>query len=206
MKIAIVGTGNMGTGFAKSLANTSHEVFIGSRAPEKAKEMAESLGRNLQGGSIKEAAEFGEVIILAVGWFNIKEVLDQMGDLSGKVLVDISNPLNKEFSALAMSPDTSASEEIAKMSKGKVVKAFNTIFAALLQSPDSSKEASVFYCGDDEDAKRKVNQLIKDLGYEPVDTGPLSSARLLEQLGFINIMFAFKLNMGANHAFKLVRK
>lgn len=209
MKIAIIGTGNMGTGFAKSLAKTSHEVFITAKDIETAKNIAASFGKNFSAGSVSEAAKFGEVIILAVGWFDVKDVLNEAGDLSGKVLVDISNPLNKDYSGLAVGPGTSASEEIAKMSpKAKVVKAFNTIFAGILQSsPDFNGEsASVFYCGDDDAAKKKVNQLIKDFGYDPVDAGPLSSARLLEQLGFINISFGYKLNMGANQAFRLLRR
>ncbi len=209
MKIAVIGTGNMGTGFAKSLAKTSHEVFIASKDAGKAKEMAASFGKNFRAGSVSEAAAFGEVIILTVGWFDIKDVLNEAGDLSGKVLIDITNPLNKDFSGLAVGSGTSASEEIAKMSpKAKVVKAFNTVFAGVLQSSHdfNGMAPSVFFCGDDEDAKKMVNQLVRDFGYDPVDAGPLSSARLLEQLGFINISFGYKLGMGANQAFRLLRR
>ncbi len=210
MKIAIIGTGNMGTGFAKSLAKTSHEVFIGSREPEKARKMAEPLGKNVKGGSIKEAAKFGDVVILAVAWDNMKDVLKEIGDLSDKVVVDISNPVKwADMSGLAVPENTSAAEEIAKLvPKAKVVKAFNTVFADILQSSPKfgNESVSVFYCGDHEDAKKKVHKLIEDIGYDPVDAGPLDSARLLEQLGFINILMAFKLKMGANQAFKLLRR
>ena len=210
MKIAFIGTGNMGTGFAKSLAKTSNEVFMGSREPEKARNMAESFGKNLKGGSVKDAAEFGDIIILAVAWDNMKDVLKELGDLSGKIVVDISNPVKwADMSGLAVPENTSAAEEIAKIiPKAKVVKAFNTVFSDILQSSPKfgNESVSVFYCGDHEDAKKKVHQLIKDLGYDPVDAGPLASARLLEQLGFINILMAFKLKMGANQAFKLLRR
>ena len=208
MKIAIVGTGNMGTGFIKSLSKTSNQVFIGSREPEKAKKMAQSFGKNFSGGSVKEATEFGDVIILAVSWKNIKDVLKRTGDLDGKVVIDISNPVMQDLSGLAVGPGTSVAEEIAKIvPRSKVVKAFNTIFATILQSQSKFKNGnpSVFFCGDDQDAKKKVSDLIKDIGYDPIDAGPLSSARLLEHLGLINISFGFKLGMGSNQAFKLLK-
>ena len=208
MKVAIIGIGNMGTGFAKSLDKTKHQVFIGSRNIEKAKEMAQSLG-NSQGGSYKDAAGFADVIILAAPWHSMKDVLNALGDVSGKVLVDICNPLTKDFSGLDVGFTTSAAEEIAKIVPGaKVVKAFNTIFAEVLQSSHKFEEglADVFICGDDKDAKEMVSELARDSGYEPVDCGALSAARWLEPLGMLNINLGYMQKMGAKIAFRLMRK
>ncbi len=209
MNIGIIGTGNMGTAFAKSLAKTPNNLLICSRYPEKATKLAESISEKVKGGSIKDSADFAEVIILAVPWPNIRDVISQLGDLSGKIIIDISNPVKADLSGLAVSEGTSASEEIAKMiPKAKVVKAFNTIFATVLESSPKfdNQNASVFYCGNDSDSKNKISQIISDLGYDPIDCGPLESARLLEKLGLVNISFGYKLGMGGNQAFKLLKR
>ncbi len=206
MRIGIIGTGHMGTAFAKSLAKTSHEVFIGSREPEKARNLSASVGK-FMGGSIKEAVEFGDVLILAVPWSAMNDVLKTAGNLKGKVLVDISNPLKQDFSGLDVT--TSASEEIAKIvPDAKIVKAFNTLFAQVLESSLSFKEgkANVFICSDDQTAKEKVSQLASDLGYEPIDVGPLNRAYLVEHLGMLNIVLGFFQKMGTNQAFGVLRK
>ena len=199
----------MGTGFAKSLAKTNHEVFIGSREPEKAEKMAQELGGNLKEGSYKEAVEFADLVILAVPWDVEKDIVRNLGDASGKILVDICNPLTKDFSGLDVGFTTSAAEEIAKLASGaKVVKAFNTIFAEVLQQSLKFEEgrANVFICGDDRDAKEKVSQLVKDIGYEPVDCGALSAARWVEPLGMLNINLGYMQKIGTNIAFRLMRK
>ncbi len=209
MKIGIIGTGNMGSSFAKALSKTSHEVFLGSRDPEKSKKMASNFGKNVKAGSIKESAEFGDVIILAVSWHNVKNVLSMVGNLDGKILVDITNPLTKDFSGLDVGFTTSAAEEIAKIApKAKVVKAFNTIFADVLQSSPKFKEgsANVFICGDDNDSKQKVIDLARDLGFEPIDVGALKSARLVEPLGMLNITLGYFQKMGTTISFKLMKK
>lgn len=208
MKIGIIGTGNMGSGFAKAISKTSHKAMLGSRDQGKAKKMAKSIGKNISGGSIKEAAEFGEIVILAVGWHNVKEALSQAGALEGKVLVDITNPLTKDFSGLDLGFTTSASEEIAKIApNAKVVKGFNTIFAQILQSSMKFKEGkpNVFICGDDETAKQKVATLAEDLGYATIDVGQLGAARLIEPLGMLNITLGYFRKMG-NIAFRVMRK
>jgi len=209
MKIGIIGTGNMGTGFCKCLSKTSHQVFIGSRDPEKAKKMAKSFGKNFNGGSIKKAGELGDVVILAVPWHSIKDVLAQTGDLTGKTVVDITNPLTQDFTGLDVGFTTSAAEEIAKLvPKAKVVKAFNTIFADILKGSLKFKEgpANVFICGDDQKAKLNVSELSKDIGFDPVDVGPLNRARFVEPLGMLNIICGYHQKMGTNIAFRLIRK
>ena len=211
MKIGIIGTGNMGAAFATSLSKTSHEVFVGSRDPVKGQALAKSLGnlgRNVKAGSISEAARFGDVVILAVPWLAVKEVLKAAGNLNGKVVIDISNPLKADYSGLDVGFSTSAAEEIAKLAPdAKVVKAFNTIFAQVLQSSLHFKEgkANVFICGDDSGAKEKVSTIAQDLGYEPIDAGQLSSARFVEPLGMLNIVLGYFQKMGTNQAFRLLR-
>ena len=209
MKIGIIGTGNMGTGFAKAISKTSHTAMLGSRTPEKAKKMAKEIGKNISGGTIREAAGFGEIVVLAVGWHNVREALEQAGNLDGKILVDITNPLTKDFSGLDLGFNTSASEEIAKIvPQAKVVKAFNTIFAQILQSSLKFEEGkpNIFICGDDETAKQKVSKLAADLGYDPIDVGALNSARLIEPLGMLNITLGYFKKMGTNICFRVMRK
>ena len=208
MKIGIIGKGNMGSVFAKNLTK-KHEIFIGSRDVKSAAQTVKSFGKNVKVGSIKEAVEFGEVIILAVGWHAVDEVLKSAPNLENKILVDITNPFNKDMNGLAVdTKKTSAAEEIQKISKATVVKAFNTVFSHVIESGGkfNGQKASVLFCGDDAIAKKKVAKIIEDLDFEAIDIGPLSAARILEELGYINIALGYALKMGTNQAFKLLKR
>lgn len=206
--IGIIGTGNMGTVLGKKLVSKGYNVLFGSRTPDKAKKLAKSIGQNADGGTIAEAAKFGEIIILAVHYTVVEQVLKTAGSIDGKILLDISNPVAPDFSGLSLGYTTSAAEEIAKLvPKAKVVKSFNHVFAKNIGNPEfGTQKSTQFYCGDDPDAKKQVAKLIEDIGFEAIDAGPLKTARYLEPLGMLMINLGFAQKMGIDIAYKLVRR
>lgn len=198
MKVAIIGTGNMGTGLADALTSANHDVMIGSRDPAKAAALAEKIGHGAVGGGIAAAAEFADTIILALPYGAIGEALKAAGNISGKVLVDITNPISADFKSLVIGHTTSAAEEIQAMAPdAKVVKAFNTIFAQLLlPEARKGKTLQVFLAADDSDAKTVVSALATSAGFEPIDAGPLSNSRFIEPIGEMNVHFGYFLGRG----------
>ncbi len=209
MNIGIIGTGNMGGGLGKLWAGKGHKVFFGSRDPEKAKSLVDSVGKNASVGTYAEAAKFGEAVLLATPWGATQEAIKAAGPLAGKILIDCTNPLTADFSALAIGHTTSAAAEIAKWAPGaKVVKAFNHIYAQIIHSSPQfgSQNASVFYCGDDASAKEVVGRLISEIGFEPIDAGPLTNARYIEPLTELMVHLAHFLGMGTDIAVKLIRR
>ena len=198
MKVAIIGTGNMGAGLATELVAAKVEVVIGSRDPAKAAALAEKLGSNVQGGGIAAAVKLADIAILALPYGAIADALRVAGDLSGKILVDITNPISADYKSLVIGHTTSAAEEIQALAPtAKVVKAFNTIFAPLLSAETRKTQTlQVFVAGDDTGAKDAVSKLAKVIGFEAVDAGPLSNSRFIEPIGEMNIHFGFFLGKG----------
>lgn len=198
MKVAIIGTGNMASGLAHTLAGAKHEVTLGSRDPGKASALAEKIGLGVQGGGITAAAKLAEIVILAVPFGGAADALKEAGDLAGKVLVDISNPISADYKSLLIGHTTSAAEEIQALApKAKVVKAFNTIFARLLPSEvRQGKSLQVFVASDDEAAKTEVSALAQSIGFDARDAGPLSNSRFIEPIGEMNIHFGYFLGKG----------
>lgn len=198
MKIAVIGTGNMGAGFARAFASSGVDVVIGHRDPAKAASLAAELGANVEGGGIAAAVKISDIVLLALPYESVASVLGEVGDLTGKILIDISNPITADYKELLLGHTTSAAEEIQKAAPGAhVVKAFNTIFAGLL-APEAraGKTLQVFVAGDDADATAKVRELAETLSFEAVNAGPLSNSRFLEPIGEMNIHFGFFLGMG----------
>lgn len=198
MKIAIIGTGNMGAGLARLLAGAGSDLVIGHRDPAKAASFAAELGADVEAGGIAAAVKLADIVILALPYGAIAEALKEAGNLKGKVLIDISNPVTADFRGLVVGHSSSAAEEIQAIAPGAtVVKAFNTIFAPLLPAEGrKSKVLQVFVAGNDEKAKDAVSRLVKSIGFEPVDAGPLSNARFIEPIGEMNIHFGFFLGKG----------
>ena len=156
-----------------------------------------------------EAAKFGDAVLLAVPWSGVPDTVAAAESLKGKLLIDCTNPLTPDFMDLVVGHTTSGAEEVAKLAPGaKVVKAFNTIFAQIVHStpPFGAEKPSVFYCGDDEEAKNTVANLIDDIGFEPVDAGPLKNARYVEPLAELMIQMAYALGAGPMQAVKLMRR
>ncbi len=171
MQVTVIGAGNMGRGIGHRLVAGGHDVTIVDRDPEEAGRLAEELrGAAEEGATVESAgpdAELrGKVVILAVYYPGSLELAEELGDrLAGKVVVDISNPLNETFDGLATSPGTSAAEEVAATvpAGARVVKAFNTTFSGtLVEGQVAGQPLDVFIAGDDEEAKETVAQLVRD--------------------------------------------
>jgi predicted dinucleotide-binding enzyme len=189
-------------GFARLLASKGFDIAIGNKNPQKAVALAKEIGAKAKGGSVKDAVSQADVIFLAVKYEDAAAALKTAGDLSNKVLIDISNPITADFKGLTIGHSTSAAEEIQKLSPGaKVVKAFNTIFAELLPSETrKGRQVQVFIASDDEIAKTRVSDLVKAIGFSPVDSGTLYNSRFLEPMGEMNILLGFFLGWGTSGA------
>lgn len=209
MKIAIIGAGFVGTALAKGWSGAGHDVVVGVRDPRAAKveEAVRATEGRARAASVQAAAAGADVVVLAVPWAAVDDALQQAGSLAGKVLVDATNPLNADFTGLAIGHTTSAGEEVARRAPGaKVVKAFNTIGANHMANPAfGGIRPSMFLCGDDPAARTTVGELARVLGFDPVDAGPLSQARLLEPLAMLWISLAYG-GYGIDIAFKLLTK
>lgn len=203
MKIAIIGTGNVGSALGKLWAKHGHEVFYGMRDPKKG-----APEKDAKCGTLAQAADFGEVIVLATPWDATKDAVASLGDVSGKIVVDATNPLKADLSGLTVGGNDSAAEMVARWAKGaRVVKCFNTVGAQGYATPAfRDSVASMFYCGNDVEAKDVVRKLGEDLGFDMLDAGGLSAARMLEPLAMLWITMAYKGGFGPGIAFKLLRR
>jgi 8-hydroxy-5-deazaflavin:NADPH oxidoreductase len=213
VQVTVIGAGNMGRGIGHRLVAGGNDVTIVDRDPEEAGRLAEELRAAAQGGATVEAegpgAELrGEVVVLAVYYPGSLELARELGDrLAGKVVVDISNPLNQTFDGLATAPGTSAAEELAAAlpAGARVVKAFNTTFSGtLVEGQVAGQPLDVLIAGDDEEAKETVAQLVRDGGLRAIDVGPLERARELEGLGFLGMTLQQPLGLNFQSAWKLI--
>jgi NADPH-dependent F420 reductase len=213
MHVTIIGAGNMGRGIGHRIVAGGHSVTIVDRDAEEATQLMEELRGVAEGGATVAAAEpgaelRGEVVVLAVYYPGNLEIARDLGDrLAGKVVVDISNPLNETFDSLATAPGTSAAEEVAQSAPAgaRVVKAFNTTFSGtLVEGQVAGQPLDVLIAGDDEEAKETVAQLVRDGGLRAIDVGPLERARQLEGLGFLGIVLQQPLGLNFQSAWKLI--
>jgi predicted dinucleotide-binding enzyme len=209
LNIGIIGSGKMGSGLGRLWAEKGHQiVFSFSRHPNKIEELAKSVP-NAKAGTPADAAS-AEVILLSVGWAAVAEALAAAGPMNGKIVIDCTNPIKPDLSGLEVGLNTSAGEEIARRLPGaRVVKAFNTVFAEVYHSEtrlSGTRVPSMFYCGDDEDAKAVVSKLIREIGFMPVDAGPLKSSRYLEPLAMLMIQLGHIQGMGTNIALNLMHR
>jgi NADPH-dependent F420 reductase len=197
MNVTIIGAGNMGRGIGTRLVGGGHSVTFVDANPETAEKTAADVKPSARNGAKVTTASLGDarlgdVVVLAVWYGTNIELAKQLGNkLAGKVVVDIANPLNSTYDGLATAPDSSSAEDLARaiVSGAKVVKAFNTTYATtLLAGEVAGQPLDVFIAGDDEEAKSKVAELVKDGGMRPVDVGPLNRARQIEGMQFLHIV------------------
>ena len=210
MKIGVIGTGNVGGTLGSRWAKGGHEVVFGSRRPESDEitDLLAESGPTARAASPAEAAFASEVIVLATPWPSTKEILEGLGDLTGKIVIDAVNPLLPGLAGLALGTNTSAGEQIASwIPPARVVKAFNTIGNNIMANPHFETDSSVLlYCGDDAEAKAVVHELAEELGFEPYDAGPLTQARVLEPFAMLWISMALKYGYSRNIGFKFLRR
>ena len=195
MNTAIIGLGNMCKGLARRLAGKTDLILASHNSAA-----VEAFAAGLDGtrtASVDEAMAAADIVIIAVPYAGTLELAASPA-LKGKVLVDMTNPVNAEFNGLLVGHTTSAAEEIQRVAKdARVVKAFNTIFAALLDAPVANTAAiPVFLAGDDAAAVDAVADLVVKAGFAADKTGPLDVARLLEPLGMLNIRFGYGMGRG----------
>jgi predicted dinucleotide-binding enzyme len=202
MDVTIIGTGNMARGLGSRVLAGGHELKIVGRNAESAEKVVEDLG----GGSVVDSPE-GEVIVVALYYNDAREAAEQYREqLSGKVAVDISNPVNESFDGLVVPPDSSATEELAGLvPDARWVKAFNTNFANTLTSGEvAGQPLDVLIAGDDDAAKDAVATLAQDGGQRPVDTGGLARARELEAAGLLHMGVQGTLGTGFASSLKIL--
>jgi|WetSurMetagenome_2_1015567.scaffolds.fasta_scaffold05795_8 8-hydroxy-5-deazaflavin:NADPH oxidoreductase len=191
MKIAIIGKGNVGNALNRGLSG-KHETRFGHRDPTE---------------PVAEAAKWGEIIFLAVPFENIDDAIEKIRPFSdGKVVVDVTNAVNDNLE-LSIDCTTSTAEQTQKrLPKARVVKAFNTVFAANQGIGKIGKEQlTAFIAGDDKEAKQIVVGLTKEIGFDPVDVGPLKSSHYLDGMAMMLIQLAFQHGMGTKIGYKLIK-
>lgn len=203
MNITIIGAGNMGSALATQLALAGHAVTVTARDFEQAEALA-SAHDNVSAARPDQALGNSAIVIVATYYGDAVPALRALGSLSGKVVIDITNPVTPDFMGLEIGHSTSAAEEIARaIPEASVVKAFNTLFAQVLADGPAfagGAVAPVFYAGDDPAAKQSVKSLIETMGFNPVDAGGLANARYLEPLGGLNIYFGYGAGLGTGIA------
>jgi predicted dinucleotide-binding enzyme len=202
MKISIIGAGHVGSTLGAGWAKHGHDIAFGVRNPKKT-----DSATTAKIVSVMEAAQSSDVVVLAVPWNGVADALLSAGDLKGKILLDATNPLLPDLSGLDTSAGSSGGETVAKLSSAPVVKIFNSTGFPNMANPDyHGQSATMLYCGDDVNAKRIAADLARQLGFDPLDAGPLSNAHMLESLALLWITLAIKQGYGVNMAFKLMRR
>lgn len=209
MKIAVIGTGNVGGTLGSRWARNGHQVVFVSRSPtsNKVLSLLESAGENASVGNVADAVAGVDVVVLAVPWRVAQTTIEAAGDLTGKIVIDCTNPIAPGLQ-LALGTTTSGGEQVAEWAEeARVVKAFNTTGWENMADPVYDGQRTLMpICGDDMAAKATVGELTEALGFEVVDLGPLDTARLLEPFALVWIRLAVAQGLGRNFAFRLVKR
>jgi 8-hydroxy-5-deazaflavin:NADPH oxidoreductase len=211
MRIGILGSGLMGGKLGALFARAGHEVvFSYARSEKNLQKLARDAGSRARSGTPQEAAARADTLLLAVHWSRIDDVFEQAGDLSGKVVVSCSLPMNDDDTALAVAHTSSGAEVLAKrLSGAHFVSAFNTVPSEVLFDVYAAKRRaappSLVYCGDDRRGKKVAVQLIRDIGFEPVDAGPLRIARYTEPFALLVAQLAYEGKGGPQLGYRFER-
>ena len=203
MNITVIGTGNMGAAFAHQLDKAGHKTRITGRDLAKAQALASKFS-HVEAVPADQAVGDNDVVILATAYADAVSALRGLGDLSGKVVIDITNPLTADYMGLTIGHNTSAAEELAKaFPEAQLVKAFNTLFAQVLADGPvfaNGQRGSVFVASDSNRAKQTAMALAESLGFATVDAGGLANARYLEPLAGLNIYLGYGAGLGTSIA------
>src|SRR5437588_7497508 len=197
MRVGILGSGLMGAKLGTIFARAGHDVvFSYARSKEKLERLARDAGGNARAGTPREAAQDADALLLAVHWSHVDDVLKQAGDLAGKVIVTCSLPMNADDTGLVIAHTSSGAEALAKrVPKARVVSAFGTVPSEVLfgvfEARHQARRPSLVYCGDDASGKKTAAQLIRDVGFDPVDAGPLRIARYTEPFTLLIAQLAY---------------
>lgn len=211
MRVGILGSGLMGGKLGTIFSRAGHEViFSYARSEQKLKKLARDAKGKAMPGTPREAAQEADALLLAVHWSRMDDVLSQAGDLSGKVIVSCSLPMNAHNTELVVAHTSSGAEELAKMiPKARVVSAFNTVPSEVLFSVFEARRKatrpSLVYCGDDSSSKEIAAELIRAVGFDPVDAGPLRIARYTEPFALLVGELAYGGRNGPELAYRFER-
>jgi len=211
MRIGILGSGLMGGKLGTIFARAGHDVvFSYARNGQKLSKLARDAKGKARAGTPAEAARDADALLLAVHWSRVDDVLQQAGDVSGKVIVTCSLPMNADDSDLVIAHTASGAEALARQVPGaRVVSAFGTVPSEVLFEVFAARRRvnrpSLAYCGDDVAAKKVAARLIRDVGFDPVDAGPLRMARSLEPFTLLIARLAYETKGGPELAYRFVR-
>jgi len=211
MRVGILGSGLMGAKLGTIFARAGHEVvFSYARSERKLERLAREAKGKARAGTPGEAAQEADALLLAVHWSRMDDVLGQAGDLSGKVILTCSLPMNAHNTALVLAHTTSGAEALAKkVPKARVVSAFNTVPSEVLfgvfEARRKAARPSLVYCGDETSSKGIAAELIRDAGFAPVDCGPLRIARYTEPFALLVAQLAYEGTGGPELAYRFER-
>jgi len=208
MRIGILGSGLMGGKLGTIWARAGHEVvFSYSHSEQKLKKLAREAKGKARAGTPREAVQEADAVLVAVHWSRVDDVLKQAGDLSGKVVMSCSLPMNADDTDLVIAHTSSGAEELAKrVPKARVVSAFGTVPSEVLfdvyEARRKATKPHIVYCGDDASSKKTAAQLIRDVGFDPVDAGPLRIARYTEPFTLLIARLAYEGDKGPELAYR----
>ena len=211
MRVGILGSGLMGGKLGTIFAGAGHEVvFSYARSNQKLERLAREAKGKARPGTPREAAQEADAVLLAVHWSRIDDVLNQAGDLSGKVIVTCSLPMNDDDTELVVAHSSSGAETLARrLPKARVVSAFNTVPSEVLfgvyEARRKASRPGLVYCGDDRSGKNLAAKMIRDVGFDPVDAGPLRIARYTEPFALLVAQLAYEGKGGPKLAYRFDR-
>jgi 8-hydroxy-5-deazaflavin:NADPH oxidoreductase len=209
MRVGILGSGLMGGKLGTLFARAGHDVvFSYARTPQKLERLARNAGTSARCGTPKDAVRDVDAVLLAVHWSRVDDVLDQAGDLTGKVVMSCSLPMNDDDTGLVIAHTSSGAEALAvKVPGAAVVSAFGTVpsevLFAVFEARNAGRRPSLVYCGDDERGKAVAARLIRDVGFDPVDAGALRIARYTEPFTLLMAQLAYEGDGGPAVAYRV---
>jgi predicted dinucleotide-binding enzyme len=211
MRVGILGSGLMGGKLGTLFARAGHQVvFSYARSRSKLQRLARESRADARAGTPAEAARDADALLLAVHWRRVDDVLKQAGSVAGKVIVNCSLPMNADDTALVIAHKSSGAEALAKkVPRARIVSAFGTVpsevLFAVFERRRRTRRPSLMYCGNDDRAKEVASTLIHDVGFEPIDAGPLRIARYLEPFALLVAQLAYEGDGGPELAYRIER-